>query len=292
MKIRTLDLAWIGFLLLVLAKCLIVPDEPVPWSIIAGWLALLAGAVWAWRATQGGSERLARWSWVYYPLAMNVAFLLLGPTVKRTTHWRADAALQAIDSFFIGENLSLRLQPYVSGVANEVFSFAYLFFMLMLFGGILGYLLNRRYLPGFYSGLFTLYGIGFCGYVLVPAAGPYVAMAEQFAVPIVGGLFTDLNIQMVTQGSNHVDVFPSLHIAISTFVWFFLRRHWPALAWAIAPLVLLLWLSTLYLRYHYLIDLAAGFALAAYCLRVAWREQPNEQPPIAAVSESRVLESP
>jgi len=39
-----------------------------------------------------------------------------------------------------------------------------------------------------------------------------------------------------------------------------------------------LWFSTVYLRYHYLVDLVAGFALAAVALRVvACRREPSLQ---------------
>jgi len=126
----------------------------------------------------------------------------------------------------------------------------------------------------FWAGLFTLYGIGFLGYSLVPAAGPWVSLAGQFAVPLTGGWITDLNARVIGAGSNGVDVFPSLHCAVSAYCLFFDLRHkrWRFFAYVV-PCVGL-WLSTVYLRYHYLIDLVAGFALAAVVLEVARRFTP------------------
>ena len=58
------------------------------------------------------------------------------------------------------------------------------------------------------------------------------------------------------------DVFPSMHVAISFVVWLYAYRNSKKLFWILSPLILSLWLSTLYLRYHYLIDVVAGLILA------------------------------
>jgi len=61
------------------------------------------------------------------------------------------------------------------------------------------------------------------------------------------------------------DCFPSLHVGISFVVWLYAWRNSKRLGWILAPLVLSLWVSTVYLRYHYLIDCVAGFLLALFC---------------------------
>jgi membrane-associated phospholipid phosphatase len=58
------------------------------------------------------------------------------------------------------------------------------------------------------------------------------------------------------------DVFPSMHVAISFVAWLYAYRNSKKLFWILSPLILSLWLSTLYLRYHYLIDVVAGLILA------------------------------
>ena len=73
---------------------------------------------------------------------------------------------------------------------------------------------------------------------------------------------TQLSDLMVRQGSNQVDVFPSLHVGVSLYLWLTLLKDQRSIAVGIAPLVFLLWVSTLYLRYHYLTDTLAGAALA------------------------------
>jgi hypothetical protein len=253
---------WGGFLLVVLARCFWLGHGTPGGALLIGWLALICGLIWsAWKIRSASAS--VRWGWAYYPLALNAAFAMLGPTMHSSTTWRADRLLQSIDARLIGENLSLRLQPLVSVPLNELFSVAYMFFMALLFAGLLFYLLRSPHLARCYTGLFAVYGIGFAGYVLMPAAGPYVAMRDAFSVPIAGGLMTHLNALMVQQGSNHVDVFPSLHVAVSLFLWLTLLKDHRTVAIAIAPLVFLLWGSTLYLRYHYFIDILCGAALGS-----------------------------
>jgi membrane-associated phospholipid phosphatase len=62
------------------------------------------------------------------------------------------------------------------------------------------------------------------------------------------------------------DVFPSMHVAFSFLVWLYAYRHSRRLFWVLSPLVLSLWVSTVYLRYHYLVDCVAGFVLVPLCL--------------------------
>jgi membrane-associated phospholipid phosphatase len=94
-------------------------------------------------------------------------------------------------------------------------------------------------------------------------------MTNQFTQPLDGWWITKWNAAIVATGSNKVDVFPSLHCALSSFLLFFDRRHRP---WRfklyLVPAVGL-WFSTIYLRYHYFIDVVCGFALAALALWLA-----------------------
>jgi membrane-associated phospholipid phosphatase len=65
------------------------------------------------------------------------------------------------------------------------------------------------------------------------------------------------------------DVFPSLHVGISFVVWLYAWRNSQRLGWILSPLVLSLWVSTIYLRYHYLVDVVAGLILAPLCYGLA-----------------------
>ena len=152
-----------------------------------------------------------------------------------------------------------------------------IFFPYLLFSLIYYFIGDIRRLKAFVAGLFSLYGIGFLGYAMVPAAGPYLAFAHEFHVPLTGGMLTQWNNDLVKMGSSGVDVFPSLHVAVSCFLLGFDFRHkrWRFLIYLLPCLGL--WLSTIYLRYHYLTDVVVGWCLALFALWTAERQYALER---------------
>ncbi|HXJ58675.1 MAG TPA: phosphatase PAP2 family protein [Verrucomicrobiae bacterium] len=247
------------------------------------YLALIGANLWAiWFVRSNGTPRRWRLGLLFYPVAMNIVFMHMKTAVPKIHPARMDAWLQQIDSLCVGTNLSLRLQPLVHPALTEILSFCYiLFFPYLLFSMVYYFCSELELLKKFVIGLFTIYGIGFLGYSLVPAAGPYHAIADQFTAPLTGGWITGWNAAVVAAGSNGVDVFPSLHCAISSFFLFFDHQHRP---WRfklyLAPCVGL-WASTIYLRYHYAIDVVCGFALSGLALWLAQRFPRAQHTPAA-----------
>ena len=217
----------------------------------------------------------------FYPIAMNIAFMTMGSTALKVVSHRHDAVLQQIDSALVGMTPSLHSQFLVAPWLTEILSFCYLLFLPYLLISILTY--AWRGLPLFREvsvGLFTIYAVGFFGYSTVPAAGPYLAMGDQFTAPLTGWAITRFNAYVVARGSNGVDVFPSLHCAVSCFLLCFDRQHARArFRLCVVPCVGM-WLATIYLRYHYLVDVIAGFALAAFGLWITarWKKCAGESP--------------
>jgi hypothetical protein len=237
------------------------------------YFVLIALNFWAiWFCRSNGTTRRWRFGLLFYPLAMNIVFLHMKTAIPKIHPQPMDAALQHIDRLVIGTNLSLRLQPLVHPAITEVFSFCYILFLPYLLFSLIRYFCGDiALLKKFMCGLFTIYGIGFLGYSLLPAAGPFVYIADQFTKPLDGWWMTKWNAAIVSAGSNKVDVFPSLHCAITGFLLFFDRRHHPwRFKLCLVP-VACLWFSTIYLRYHYFIDMLCGFALAAFALWLANR---------------------
>ena len=105
--------------------------------------------------------------------------------------------------------------------------------------------------------------LGLLGYLLVPAIGPMYTLRNQYTVPLSHSIWMfNRDVDFMDFARIRRDVFPSLHVAISFVVWLYAYRNSKKLFWILSPLILSLWLSTLYLRYHYLIDVVAGLILA------------------------------
>lgn len=204
---------------------------------------------------------------LFHPVAMNVCYTVSRTAVPTIHPFLEDTFLQSMDHALIGTNLSLRLEPFVHPALTEFFSFCYILFFPNLFVGMIYYFIgDLELLKKFFVGLFSLYGIGLFGYSVLPALGPCFALADQFKTPLEGWAITRWNAELVRIGSNRVDVFPSLHCAVSSFILVFDYRHKPWRFRLYLIPCLGLWISTIYLRYHYFIDLLCGFGLSALSL--------------------------
>lgn len=216
-----------------------------------------------WRIRLGG-----------YVVLMNAAYFRMAAVFADANGVRYDALLQHADTLIFGRPLPL----WFDGVAQPGFADLLSFCYFLLFPYILvscaRHLVKLRRAPeearAFYSGLFLIYALGFVGYLFVPARGAWLDMPGAFRHPIAGGWITALNQQIVERGSNRVDVFPSLHVAVSAFILFFDRRFAPWRFRVYLPAAIGLWISTVYLRFHYGVDVIAGALLAILGLRVAF----------------------
>lgn len=220
---------------------------------------------------------------LFYPLAVTFLFAYMKVAVPEIHPASMDDFLERVDTALIGTNLSLRMQALVHPVLTELMSASYiLFFPYLTFSLIYYFFGDLELLKKFFVGLYSLYGLGFLGYTLVPALGPHLAMTGQFTVPLDGWWITRWNAELVRVGSNHVDVFPSLHCAVSSFILFFdrVRKPWRFKLYLVPCIGL--WISTLYLRYHYFIDVICGFALAALSLWIVNRYSRNANHEIPA----------
>ena len=222
------------------------------------WLDGRWGGIWA------GRLRL----FAFVPL-MCFVFQDLRRSIPLFHPGHADALLQALDLRLLGLSLPHWLAGRFGAVPTEVMSLCYGLFFPYLLASAIGWLFApASKAQAFYTGLFTLYAAGFAGYTLLPALGPYATMA--FDTPVHGHGVTRLLLATVPLGTNRADAFPSLHCAVTAFLLGFdlLAGSRRRAAWCAVP-VAVLWLSTLALRFHYGVDVLAGFGLAALCLALS-----------------------
>jgi membrane-associated phospholipid phosphatase len=143
--------------------------------------------------------------------------------------------------------------------------------------------------------------------MLVPGYGPVRFLAHRYENPLPPGFWLDAVLNAVQSGGAQKDIFPSLHTAGPVFLSLFSFRHrnkvpfkytWPFVAFFSANIVI----ATMFLRWHYLIDVIAGIALSTGAFLVAgvisrreidYREQHGLQPvwvPIVLRAFSRPVE--
>jgi membrane-associated phospholipid phosphatase len=197
---------------------------------------------------------------MYYSLWGNATHLLV--TRDR------DAMLIAWDQKMFGCQPSVALQRLVTPRLTAWLEFAYFFHILNIpIVACFIYLRRRRErFREMMCGAVVVTFMGLVGYVLVPAIGPMYTLAGDFRVPL-SQPYEVFSRQAAFMDFARIqrDCFPSLHVGLSFLVWLYAWRNSRRLFVMLAPFVLSLWFSTVYLRYHYLVDVLAGLLLAPIC---------------------------
>jgi membrane-associated phospholipid phosphatase len=183
-----------------------------------------------------------------------------------------DDALSRADVWLFGVQPTLWFERWLHPLLTDYMALAYMTYFVFpfLLGGWLYFRGQIDEFEELQLALLITFYVGFLGYILVPAVGPQIILREQYSEPLQGRYVYWHAKQVVLTLQNFPrDCFPSLHTAVSSVTLFFLlrhRRHVP-----LRPLVLpvwtiltaSLWVSTVYLRYHWVVDVFAGWALTA-----------------------------
>ena len=176
-----------------------------------------------------------------------------------------DRELIALDQRLFGFQASVAIQRFITPPRTAWMEFSYFYHILHIpLVGCFVYLCRpRARFREMMSGLMVVTFLGLLGYILVPAIGPMYTLHDVYTVPLSQPVsFFNQQLQFMDLARIHRDVFPSMHVAISFVVWLYALRNSKFLFWVLSPLVLSLWISTIYLRYHYLVDVVAGLLLA------------------------------
>ncbi|MBL0386780.1 inositol phosphorylceramide synthase [Tumebacillus sp. ITR2] len=177
-----------------------------------------------------------------------------------------DGWLLHIDAWMFGVQPSIWLEPLIRPWLTDYLSFVYMIWFPMIFFTLLLMMLkSRQAVSGYVAAALFAFYVGYVSYTIVPAIGPLYSLADTYTTSLSGGGITEMQRAVVTSQQDmniSRDCFPSLHTAISCvmlyFVWTY-RRKW---MWLYGPLVVSILISTVYLRYHYVIDVIAGIGLA------------------------------
>jgi membrane-associated phospholipid phosphatase len=210
--------------------------------------------------------------WFPFLVILLMYYSLWGDATHTLVTRDMDAELIEWDQRLFGFQASVALQPIISPTLTAWMEFAYFFHVLNIpIVACFVYLKrSKERFREMMSGVLVITFLGLIGYLLVPAIGPIYTLRDQYTVPLSVPLDV-LNRQMEFMDFARIkrDVFPSLHVGISFVVWLYARRNSRKLFWILSPFVLSLFFSTVYLRYHYLIDVVAGLILAPVCYFLA-----------------------
>lgn len=240
----------------------------IPKAFLTALAVLLFVGWWKYRDLRWGVKKTLTIARVALPFcvlliiyrALNFYIPLFAPVDR--DQWLLD-----VDQWLFGTQPSLWMEPMIRPWLTDWMSFVYMAWFPMIFITLLLMFLHARQTVAAYvtSALFSFY-IGYFCYTLVPATGPLYTLADSYTVSLTGGAISDLRQGVVSPNDLAVprDVFPSLHTAISCVMFYYIAKYRPRWLWLYVPMVVSILISTVYLRYHYVIDVFAGVALAAF----------------------------
>lgn len=175
-----------------------------------------------------------------------------------------DSTLIKIDQFLTGTNPTVWFEKFYHPWITELLQLSYLtFYFLPLLILIPLYVQKdfKRYDHFAFIVLLSFY-LSYFGYLLFPALGPRYFLTHLHQQSLNGiGWYEKISHTLNGLENIQWDAFPSAHVAIALLVSHFTLRYFPKIFMLTLPLVVFLIISTIYLRYHYLIDVLAGIVL-------------------------------
>ncbi len=200
------------------------------------------------------------------------SYLELQFVLPAVTSRIVDAQVYAVDLALFGFEPALAWDRYITPERVEWFAFFYYLHFLVLASHVLPMLVfggRGQLCTRFTLGILLVFCIGHATYLAVPGYGPFWYFRGQFRhEPLEGGTFWDLVRTAVAAGGAGKDIFPSLHTAGPSFVaiFAFLHRSRRPFCWTWVPLAIIaanIIGATLFLRWHYIVDVVAGLVLAS-----------------------------
>jgi membrane-associated phospholipid phosphatase len=221
------------------------------------------------------NNRTAGWTFFlrhWYPL---VFFILLYEETRYLIHLvfpqSFDPLINQLELAVFGIYPTVWMQKFIFFGLNEYLMFSYCFYYFLLAVLGLGLYLGGK-IREFDDLLFTsavAYYISYLGFVLFPVEGPRFALTLHYQLALNGGFFASLAHNLIDKAGIQGAAMPSSHVAVALVVLVYARRHHRILYFVLSPLIVSLFVSTVYGRFHYVSDVIAGMLVGMVSILLA-----------------------
>ena len=291
MKVRTFisypspaDFVSIAFLVFLTVLNLVFHARVEEWFILT--IINLATIIAIMFLARGAEEKktsllIGLHRWYCYPI-----IILIFKEIYRMVHpihpTDYDQLLIAIDRWMFGVNPTQWIGQFAYPLLTEILQIAYFSYYILFI--ILGVELYRRYaIQDFDKVAFMIvYGfyLSYLGYFVLPGVGPRFTLHDfsSLETDLPGVWLTPFLRSIINAGESipqsHIDavnlvqrdIFPSGHTQLTIIVMTLGFRYKTRARWLLLALGSLLIVATVYLRYHYVVDLIAGALVAWFTL--------------------------
>ncbi len=175
-----------------------------------------------------------------------------------------DQTIIRLETWIFGISPNLWLQRLDYPLLTELMQLAYASYWFTIPIGAAMFYFHKRYRE-YEVFLFTVsltFFLSYLLFILVPATGPRIALADQITATYRGILLAPVIRRFVAHSGLVGGAFPSSHVAVAVVVLCFLWHYFPTTGRRIfLPIVIGLSLGTVFGQYHYLTDVIAGLAM-------------------------------
>ncbi|GMR23478.1 MAG: hypothetical protein BMS9Abin37_1911 [Acidobacteriota bacterium] len=273
---RRTDIVILAYLILVGALVIIngAFHSTLPsWKILALVHLGAAAVVYTLRFLPERLPALAQFFRDWYPaIAFPVFYKEVELLAGAFGNWTLTESIQRLEMGLFRGHPSLYLSEHLDWVIlSEYLHFCY-FSYLWLFpviGGI-WYFTGKR--SAFQELLFLVtvtFATSYVFYILFPVDSPFY-LSEPLRDPLSGSFFHELVHALSSRGGARGGAFPSSHVSISTVILLVTLKYQPRWFYWLVPIYLGLVFATVYGRFHYALDVFAGWALAFAVVGLYW----------------------
>jgi len=265
--IRPVDLLTFSFLLFLLIVTIVHIDQiPRASLLISIYSILMLGLSFlVYFRKRNNSAFLGLIYDIVFPVvAVILVFDSLGWLVRYINPASYDQLLLRLDYLIFGFYPTVALERITTPLVTEIMQYAYTsYYFLPLILGITLKIEGRE--AEFDLSLFLIilcFFLSYIGYILVPAVGPRYTIHHLQSIELKG-VFLREEIDGLLNRLEGIkyDAFPSGHSGVALLILYLSYKFKRPLFYLMLPVVIALLFSTVYLRYHYVVDVIGGVLL-------------------------------
>ena len=282
--LTTSDLATVTFLALLSLLNVICASVIPQWFLLAGCNALLIGLIFLFcTRAKSSSSRVVKYVRDWYPVPIiffvfKEMYLMVHPIHPKDF----DRLLIDIDRWIFGTDPTRWLAAFSHPAVTEILQISYACYYIILIGVFFELDLEKRHTEYFLGAFLVVYGfyLSYVGYIILPAVGPRFTLHDFHLLnnELPGVFITDALRDFVNAGESipkgvpnaielaQRDAFPSGHTQLTLIILYIALTNRLRSRWVLLVVGSLLIISTVYLRYHYVIDVIAGVAFFMFTI--------------------------
>jgi membrane-associated phospholipid phosphatase len=276
--LKPVDMLSLSVISLLSAVTVVFSRSLPSWGWLIGRYCLLAFAIVsiALYTRRSHTWKPVRTLYAFLPIfIIPIIFDSLGDLIPLIWPRYLDDILIQIDHGLFGVDPTVWMERFIHPVLTNLLQLAYTsyYFIPVSLAIVLAVRKKQKYFDEAVFGIVLCFYLSYIGYLLFPAIGPrftldHLQTTGFQASPMALAIQNALNRLENTK----TDAFPSGHTAVALMTLYYAwKSRERVLFWILLPVVSALVISTIYLRYHYVIDVIAGILLSAVTTYLAPR---------------------